>query len=52
MEKEIKAAGCSSDLNWENQMLRNSIQKLKSLLKDNLECALKRNKEELTIMFE
>ena len=33
-------------------MLRGSIHKLKSILKEKLEVALKKNKEELTLMFD
>ena len=44
--------GQSNDLVRENKMLKGSIQKLKSILKEKLEAALKKNKEEITLMFD
>lgn len=44
--------GESNDLAKENKLLRNSIANLKLVLKEKLEVALKKNKEELTTMFE
>ena len=41
-----------NDLAIENKMLKNSILKLKKLIKEKLEVALKKNKEELTAMFD
>ena len=41
-----------NDLAIENRMLKNSILKLKELIKEKLEVALKKNKEELTDMFD
>ena len=41
-----------NDLAIENKMLKNSILKLKELIKEKLEVALKKNKEELTDMFD
>lgn len=41
-----------NDLAIENKMLKNSILKLKKLIKEKLEVALKKNKEELTDMFD
>ena len=52
MEREMQMAGPSGDLMRENRMLRESIQKLKNVLKEKLEGALKKNKEELTLMFD
>ena len=45
-------AGPSNDLMRENKMLRDSLSKLKTMLKEKLEEALKKNKEELTLMFD
>lgn len=42
----------TNDLAIENKMLKNSIVKLKEMLRERLEVALKKNKEELTDMFD
>lgn len=44
--------GNSNDLAKENKMLRSSIATLKQVLKERLEVALKKNKQELTAMFD
>jgi hypothetical protein len=51
MEREVQGFG-EVDLARENKLLRCSIGKLKLILKQKLEVALKKNKEELTIMFD
>lgn len=44
--------GQGNDVIRENKALRGSIERLKLILKEKLEVALKRNKEELTMMFD
>lgn len=44
--------GDLNDLTRENKLLKCSVSKLKQILKEKLEVALKKNKEELTIMFD
>ena len=51
-EREMMGVGQGNDLLRENKMLRGSIERLKLILKEKLEVALKRNKEELTMMFD
>ncbi len=51
-EKEMMAYEDSNDLARENKLLKNSLAKLKLILKEKLEMALKKNKEELTLMFD
>ena len=41
-----------SDLARENKQLRASIDRLKLILKEKLEVALQKNKQELTVMFD
>ena len=52
MEREILTYGDANDLARENKLLKCSISKLKQILKDKLLIALKKNKEELTLMFD
>lgn len=52
MEREILTYGDVNDLARENKLLKCSISKLKQILKDKLLIALKKNKEELTLMFD
>ena len=44
--------GDLNDLTRENKLLKCSVSNLKQILKEKLEVALKKNKEELTIMFD
>jgi hypothetical protein len=44
--------GDLNDLTRENKLLQCSVSKLKQILKEKLEVALKKNKEELTLMFD
>ena len=52
VEREIMSMGEGNDVSRENKYLKQAIKNLKKVLKDKLESALKKNKEELTIMFE
>jgi hypothetical protein len=52
MEMEMMTFGDLNDLARENKLLKCSITKLKQILKEKLEVALKKNKEELTVMFD
>ena len=44
--------GGNNDLAKENNLLKNSLAKLKLILREKLQVALKKNKEEITTMFE
>lgn len=44
--------GGNNDLAKENKLLKNSLAKLKLILREKLQEALKKNKEEITTMFE